>query len=82
MDGARCLQTRNVSDFFSIGHAFQLSLLDREVIDRVVPGLVTPVSTETLSLLSLFVFSEARVVILPCDTTAEEVPIHVTVDGD
>ena len=60
---------------------FQLPLLDREVINGVVPGLVTPVSSEFLSLLFLFVFREARVVVLPCDTTAEEVPIDITVDG-
>jgi hypothetical protein len=83
--GALCgagIQTRSITHSLFCGLRFVLLVLQRESIDRVVPRLVTPISTEIFSLLSLFVFSKTRVVIFPSDTAAKEIPIDVTINGN
>lgn len=73
--------TRVVSETLSAGLGFIDSLLDREVVARLISGLVTPVGSVLFSLLALFFLRLARPVILPDDSATKEVPIELTIDG-
>ena len=75
-------QTGHISDrvlscLFSL-----LSCLDREVVLAFVARVVTPVGSLSLSFGLLICLALTRERVLPCDASAQVVPVDVTVDRD
>ena len=58
------------------------SRLDREVVLALIAGMETPIGTFLLSLLSPVFLSLATHAIFPCNTSAQVVPVDITIDGN
>jgi hypothetical protein len=56
-----------------------LVLLNRELVDRLVSWLVSPVGSQALSLCSLIFFTLTSVPVLPSDSSTKEIPIEISV---
>ena len=75
-------QTGHISDRLLSCLFSLLSCLDREVVLAFVARVVTPIGTLSLSCGLLVCLALARERVLPCDSSAQVVPVDVTVDGD
>ena len=70
-----------VHDLLHLGLAFVLSALHGKFVNWLIPGLITPVADEGLSMFLLFNLGSAEEVGLPGDSPVEVVPVGATVDG-
>lgn len=73
--------TRVVRNSLLSGLSLILGFLDGKIESGFEARLETPVCTELIGILSLFILSQARVVVLVGSSAAKEIPIEVTVHG-
>lgn len=76
------VKTRSVLEVFISGLTVVLDLLEGEVVNGFISRAITPVGSDSLCLLALLVLSLASEPLLPGNSSAVVVPVHVSVDGD
>ena len=75
------VDTRRVSKRLFSSLCCILGCLDRKIVFSLISRMVAPVSSRSFSLLDAFSLSASNKVLSPSATSAEEVPVSVTVDG-